>query len=626
MMINKDEKRLLLSIKIVPLVLFCIIAIIGMIIALYVNEVNFQNEIKKVRTVYLKYEKEIIKNEVIKIRNNIKNEKKLTEKKLKKSIKEQVYSAYAVIDNIYKQNQDKSKQEILKMVTDALREVRFNDSRGYFFMYKMDGKVLLLPPQKEFEGQNFINLKDAKGKNTIRDMRDLTLEHGESFYTWWWYKPNEKKFQSKKIGFAKYFKPLDCFIGTGEYVDEFEESIKKTMTERLSLYKYGKNASIFIFNKEGNTIAHNNQKLLGQKSFVYQNLQDKKFENVHESQDEGGGDFLKYSFKKQNEQKETTKISYILQYEEWGWTIGTGFYTDNLNRLVEKKKYELKKENEKSIQNIILICFVILIIVMILSILLSYAIENRFESYKNKVKLKDQLIFQQSKMAAMGEMIENIAHQWRQPLSVISTASSGLKVQQEYGLITKELLIKGLDGISESVEYLSETIDDFRDFYKDDKMKKTFNISSSIEKAVHLLHSKFRKGNIELHIKKSDVTFMGFENELVQVFMNILNNAREVLENMQRDRKLIFISVSQNEKNIQISLYDNGNGIDEKIISLLFDYKFTTKEKENGTGIGLYMSKLIIEKNGGTIIVQNKKFVYEGEEYHGAEFIITFKV
>ena len=625
-MIKKDERHLLLAIKIIPPVLFSILAIIGTIIALYLNEINFQKEITTAETEYLKNEKQIIKNEVIKIHDNIKNEKELTEKKLQYNIKEKVYSAYSIVNNIYKQNkQSKSKKEILKMTKDALRDIRFNEGRGYFFIYNIDGTNILLPPRQDLEGKNLINLKDAKGAFTIRDMKDLVLKNNESFYSWWWYKPNEKNFQSKKIGFVKYFAPLDCFIGTGEYVEDFEEIIKKSISERLSLYKFGKEAYIFVFNKDGNLVVHNNKDIIGKKSLVFRKVQERKNLKIELPKDEQGGYFLRYRYSKLSNEKQVDKISYVLKFKDWDWSIGAGFYTDDLNTLIEYRKNELSLENEVNIQNIIIISIVLLIVIVLISFLISYAIEQRFESYKRKAKEQDQLLLEQSKMAAMGEMIENIAHQWRQPLSVISSVSSGLKVQQEYGEVPRELLSQRLENITESVEYLSQTIDDFRNFYKTDTIKKDFNISLSIQKAADLLYSKFRKKNIELKIEKSELNVLGLENELVQVFMNILNNARDVLETLDIDKKLIFVKITKVEENIKISFYDNGDGISQEIISKIFDRKFTTKEKQNGTGIGLYMSKLIVEKNGGTLSVQNKSFDYDGKRYNGAEFIITLK-
>jgi len=628
MLINKDEKRLLLSIKIIPLVLLCIIAVVGTLIALYINKVNFDSEINKVKSVYLKNEKKIIQQEVIKVRDNIINEKKLIEEKLKVTIKQSVYGAYAVANNIYQENKNKNNQEIIKMITDALRDVRFNKNRGYFFIYKMDGTVLLLPTRKDLEKKNLLDLKDAKGELSVRKMRDLTLSKGESFFTWWWYKPNEKKFQSKKIGFGKYFEPLDFFIGTGEYVEDFEETIKKSITQRLSRYTYGKNYYLFVYDKEGKLIAHKNKKSIGTTSFVFEGIQNKTLVKNTNDDFKENGCFYQYAFLKYNTkiEDETNKISYLLPFEDWNWHIGSGFYTDDLNTIINKTKEELTSKHDERIQNIIIIFVFLIVIVIFLSLLLSYVIKQRFESYKTKVEEKDQMIFQQSKMAAMGEMIENIAHQWRQPLSIISTASSGLKVQQEFNMMTDQLLNDGLDNISQSVEYLSDTIDDFRNFYKDDKIKKAFNISDTINRAIQLLHSRFKKKGIKLIVQESKLEFFGLQNELVQVFMNILNNARDVLENMEIEKKYIFINVTQNEANIEISFCDNGNGIDEVYLPRLFEYKFTTKKEQKGTGIGLYMSKLIVEKSGGVIVAQNKEYEYEGKNYKGAEFKIIFKI
>ena len=623
MIIHEDEKKLLLSIKVIPLIVFLLIAIIGTSIVLYIHKNNFNNEINKVKNIYLKNEKELLKQEVLKIRNNIITEKNLTEEKLKKNIKDKVEQAYAIMNNIHKQNKDKSKKEILKLVKDALRDIRFNEKRGYFFMYKMDGTNLLLPPRKDLEGKNLIKMKDAKGAYSIRDLRDLTQKKGESFYTWWWYKPNQDKFQSKKIGYAKYFKALDCFVGTGEYVEDFEGMIKKSIAQRLSTYTYGNDSYIFAFDKDGTVLAHIDQSKIGTN-----NLNDKNTNDVYATYDilstsSDQGDFLSYSFKKNGEDIETKKISFVVKYEDWDWTIGSGFYTDDLALLIAEKKRELTKLNDTQVDTIILCALVVSLIVVILSLLLSYTIKERFESYKRKVHDKDKLLFQQSKMAAMGEMLESIAHQWRQPLSVITTVTSGLKVQKEYKMLTDDELDDGLNNIQESADHLSQTIDDFRDFYKDNKSKVLFKVSSTIEKSLHLLSSKFKNKNIEIISDIDQIEILGYPNELIQVFMNILNNSRDALDSNKITQKMIFITTETKEDKLIIKFYDNGNGIDKKYLPEIFNHKFTTKSDQDGTGIGLYMSKLIVEKVGGTIIVQNKEFEYEGISYKGAEFIIT---
>ncbi|MGB3750286.1 MAG: cache domain-containing protein, partial [Arcobacteraceae bacterium] len=411
MLINKDEKRLLLSIKIIPMVLLCVVAVVGILIVLYVNKVTYDNEINKVTTEYLLNEKQLIYKEVTKIRDDIVREKQLTETKLQESIKNYLYTAYSVVDNIYKQNKNKSNKEIIKMIKDALRDVRFNENRGYFFMYEMDGTVLLLPTNEELEGKNLLDFKDAKGTLSIRNMRDKIRENKESFFTWWWYKPNEEHSQSKKIGFGKYFEPLDLFIGTGEYVEDFEESVKKTITKRLSQYTYGKNYYIFIYDQNGKLIAHKNKDLIGTTSFVFEGIKNKTLKKVFYDFAEETGSFYQYTFSKYNTtiKDKENKISYILPFEDWNWHIASGFYTDDLNTIINATKKKLTIQKDKKIKNIIIICIFLMVIVILLSLLVSSFIKQRFESYNEKVKEKDQMLFQQSKMAAMGEMIENIA-------------------------------------------------------------------------------------------------------------------------------------------------------------------------------------------------------------------------
>jgi len=622
MIIEEYEKKLLFAIKIIPVSIFLLIAIISTIVVLYVHKINYNNEIDKVRNIYLKSEKELLRQEVIKLHNNITNEKELTEEQLRINIKEKVYEAYSIVNNIYNQNSHKNKKEIIKMVTDSLRDIRFNDDRGYFFMYKMDGTTLLLPTRVDLEGKNLLNLKDAKGSYSIQNLRDLSLKKGESFYTWWWYKPNESNYQSKKIGFAKYFKPLDCFIGTGEYVNDFEETIKKSITKRLSTYRYGKNQYVFIFDEKGTVLSHMDKNRIGTN-----NLNEKNTNDIYATYDivnvnDEKGKFLTYTFKKNSDFTETRKVSYVKKFKDWKWIIGSGFYTDDLKILIEKKKEELTKENESQIKTILIFAFSIGILIIVLSLFLSYVIKKQFEEYKQNAKDKDRLLFQQSKMAEMGEMLENIAHQWRQPLSVITTCASGIKMQKEYNLLTDENLINSVDNIMESAEHLSQTVDDFRNFYKDDKVKAKFKIINAINKSIQLVQSKYKSQNIQIITNTSDLEVVGLKNELIQVIINILNNARDVFESIEIEEKIIIISVEKIDGNAVIKFCDNGGGVAQENLEKIFTQKFTTKSDADGTGIGLYMSKLIIEKANGIIKVKNKEFIYEDKKYIGAEFTI----
>ncbi|MCK5109921.1 MAG: hypothetical protein KAQ94_00250 [Arcobacteraceae bacterium] len=241
---------------------------------------------------------------------------------------------------------------------------------------------------------------------------------------------------------------------------------------------------------------------------------------------------------------------------------------------------------------------------------------------------KEKLLAQQSKMASMGEMLENIAHQWRQPLSVISTASSGIVMQKEFGTISEEQEIKMLNTITNSAQHLSRTIDDFRNFFKTHKEKTIFSVKDIYKKTVSLLESKFKNREIEVVENIKDVEIYGLDSELIQAIMNILNNARDILETKEKhQRRLIFIDIYPHNKNIIIKIKDNGGGIPNDIINKVFEPYFTTKHKSQGTGIGLYMSEEMISKHmKGNLTVENEEFEYEGESYKGACFTIILPI
>jgi len=241
------------------------------------------------------------------------------------------------------------------------------------------------------------------------------------------------------------------------------------------------------------------------------------------------------------------------------------------------------------------------------------------------IKQKDKLLFQQSKMASMGEMIGNIAHQWRQPLSAISSAASGMKLQKEYGLLKEEDFFQNIDAIVNSTQYLSKTIDDFRNFFKSDKVEKKFDISNTFENILSLVGGTLKSHGIIIQKDyESNYFVTGYENELIQALINILNNAKDALILNDIKTKVILISIKKVEDNIiRVSIKDSGGGIKKEIISSIFEPYFTTKYNQQGTGIGLYMShQIIVIHMKGKITVQNNVFSYNEETLYGAEFII----
>ncbi|MFT5836403.1 MAG: PAS domain S-box-containing protein [Sulfurimonas sp.] len=243
----------------------------------------------------------------------------------------------------------------------------------------------------------------------------------------------------------------------------------------------------------------------------------------------------------------------------------------------------------------------------------------KVEEELSKNRQKDRILIQQSKLASMGEMLGNIAHQWRQPLNNVSLIIQFLRDNYKNENVSREKLDKFMARANTHIEYMSETIDDFRNFYKPSKTKNEFSVKECIESLLFMVKNQYDEENINIELNYEDIVISNYENELKQSILNILNNAKDALlvkkENLNFDAKII-INLKHEEKKVKIEILNNGDNIKDDIIDRIFEPYFTTKFETQGTGIGLYMTKSIIETNmKGKIEVENIK--------DGVSFLIT---
>ena len=233
-----------------------------------------------------------------------------------------------------------------------------------------------------------------------------------------------------------------------------------------------------------------------------------------------------------------------------------------------------------------------------------------------KNRKKDKMMFAQSRHAQMGEMIAMIAHQWRQPLNAISVAMSVIEFRVEAGQFTKEDAKKVTSKIQSYIKYLSNTIDDFRNFFKPEKDKRVSDFEKVLQTVLSLVQHTLEQKNIKLETKIVKLeSFFAYENELVQVILNIIKNAQDILIEKNIKNPVITIEIDGNK----LSVIDNGGGIPANIKEEIFDPYFSTKTEKNGTGLGLYMAKMIIEEHShGKIYVENVD--------NGAKFTIEMPV
>lgn len=297
-----------------------------------------------------------------------------------------------------------------------------------------------------------------------------------------------------------------------------------------------------------------------------------------------------------------------------------------------------EKRNTQKIFNIIMIFSIIsIILVFLFSIILSVYIINNFKTLHDtleqkveektkeltelnaylEVKVskevaqnrkKDIIMFQQARLASLGEMLNNIAHQWRQPLGSITMIVQSFQTKMLMGKLTDEFVDEKVNDALLLANNMSQTLDDFKNFFSPNKQRSKFLIKDCIEHSIELSKYSLEKQSIQIKLEiKQNVELHTFYNELSHVFLNIISNSKDALcSTIDKNDRIIKIIVNKYKHNVVVNLIDNGGGINEEIVPKIFEPYYTTKYKSAGTGIGLYMSKQIIEKHmNGSISYKN---------------------
>lgn len=234
-------------------------------------------------------------------------------------------------------------------------------------------------------------------------------------------------------------------------------------------------------------------------------------------------------------------------------------------------------------------------------------LERRVQEEIVKNRDREHLMFLQSRHAAMGEMIGNIGHQWRQPLNTIGLIIQSVNDEAATGKLDKDFLNSATKKAMELVKHMSHTIDDFRNFFSPSREKEDFKVVNMVNQCLSLIDAAFRNNFIDVEQKVvNDVSVSGYSNEYKQVILNVLNNAKDALGNKADTERRVKIKIFSEKDNSVVTIRDNGGGIPDKIIDKIFEPYFTTRASGGGTGLGLYMARVIIETHmGGSLSVQN---------------------
>ncbi len=249
-------------------------------------------------------------------------------------------------------------------------------------------------------------------------------------------------------------------------------------------------------------------------------------------------------------------------------------------------------------------------------------LEERIKEEVEKNRKNEFQLLEQSKNAALGEMIGNIAHQWRQPLSAITSTASALKISDTLGIISPKEIEEKMDSIIYKAQYLSDTIDTFRNFLKVSNDIKEFSLETMLERSLQIVEASMKDVHIKLFKNinlEINTMILGVESEISQVIINILNNAKDVIKDKKIEKPWVKLELKIEKECYMITIEDNGGGIPEHVLPKVFDPYFTTKHQSQGTGLGLHMSyRIITESFNGRIYVTNTE--------NGAKFFIELPI
>ncbi|WP_373004428.1 cache domain-containing protein [Sulfurimonas sp.] len=396
---------------------------------------------------------------------------------------------------------------------------------------------------------------------------------------------------------------------------------KEDILKKIESMKYDKNGYIFIIDYEGNFLINI------EKSFIEKNQINLKDETgfmitkeiIKVAKEKEG--YLSYIGLLGTHHTHSEKISYIKGFDTWQWAIGYGFHPSDIEPKILKRKQELQEINDELVKKILFTNIILTSIFIMLFVLFSKNIEKRFNNYKKRIQKKeeknrekDEIIFHQSKMATIGELLNIISHQWRQPLAQINAITLDMYMDKKQDMLGEKELKKAIADIETTTQYLSDTIDDFSRFFVQEKEKVNFSPKVAIEECINILSPSLKHVDIKVNILK-DAKINSYITLYQQVILTIITNSLDAFASQKIENPKIEIEVDERDNKSYVSISDNANGIESENIDKVFDLYFSTKNDKKVSGLGLYIAKQIIHKNmAGNIMLKNRN--------NGVTFII----
>ncbi|MDC0932781.1 cache domain-containing protein [Arcobacteraceae bacterium] len=590
-----SEKNLSKLIIISPIVAIVLITFFTSYLFINTQYQTFEKENKRFADEFIQKKKDSLRNQLESIYNYLEHQESIYTANSSEKVIKRTYLLKTRLLQLEKNlNKNRNKIEILKSIINTETA-----EKNYFFAYDIKNQIIIQPDSKDIK-------KELKEDDKFFE-NYLYYEEGKLIS----FKENEK------ITFMLYIPSLDWIIGNIEDISSNIHFIRKVSKLYISTIKFDETGYSWV-------IDNKNDILNEEKSII-------KFKSQAVEREDGF--FTNYLTKEKN----IKTLSYIKHFEEWDWVIGASLNLDYIKKSIALEKKKLRVRIEAYISSIIILAVCVMVFITILSIAVSNKISKSFKLYKDELlklnknlkkkidkgikeaQQKDRAMLHQSRLARLGTMISMIAHQWRQPLTEVSAILAELETATEFDKVNKQIIFDSVKESDKLIVYMSNTIDDFRMFFKPDKKKESFSLQKACNDAISLMRGTFAELDITLEKKfRDDYIIRGYPREFAQVILNILMNTKDAFIKQNIQNAKVKFTITRKKNTIRITIKDNAGGIKDENLEKIFEPYFSTKNTKDASGLGLFMSKMIIEKNmNGKLYVLNIP--------NGAQFNITFK-
>ncbi|MBV5279463.1 MAG: cache domain-containing protein [Campylobacteraceae bacterium] len=391
----KKKSSLFDYFHIVVAIMFITFTTIYLSFVFYQANAKFEKESADLQKEYFNSQKNLLVKEVEKFTDYIENKKSQSYLETQKTVKSRVLEAHALAFSLHeKYKNTHSDAQIEKLIINALRALRYEDNKGYYFIIRMDGTRILATDKPETEGESTLNFKNCEGRSISKGIIDIASSTKEGFYEYTWSKPSETSNHFKKISFVKLFEPYDWIIGTGLYLDDMEEKIKNEIIHNENMLQFDKNNSNFIFiaTWDGLSLTYP-----AKNKNVY-NLTDKNGKFIVQeliTTSQNGGGFVEYVMPPLSGLRNLNKLSYVVGIPDWRWYVGAGVYLEDVNKEIISLEEEIKKDLKNIVFSILLLLLVFCLLLGVFYFFISRKIKKDFHTFStffDSLANKDEII------------------------------------------------------------------------------------------------------------------------------------------------------------------------------------------------------------------------------------------